>query len=131
MKTLIASLLSFALLAVALPALGQRIVPTQLKFSGVSVKEVSFSHEKHQTIAGDCKACHHMGVGTGNCTSCHGRDNRFSSKKDAFHASCIGCHTKTAVSAASDCLFCHKDPNAGTSTQPDPVPDTGGKKRRK
>ena len=96
-------------LLIALPALSMPNGPAKIAFSGQTMAKVDFSHDAHKGYAGDCKACHHLGVGTGTCTDCHGADSRFISKKSAFHQSCKGCHAERGVSGRRDCGFCHND----------------------
>lgn len=91
------------------PALSMPQGPANIDMGGQTMPKVEFSHEAHKGYAGDCKACHHLGVGTGSCTDCHGGDSRFVGKKRAFHQSCKGCHAERGVSGRRDCDFCHKD----------------------
>jgi hypothetical protein len=108
MKKIIGFLLVAGLvLVVALPAMGKPQGAAKLKFSGQTMPAVDFSHDAHKGYVEDCKDCHHMGVGTGTCIDCHGKDNRSRSKKKAFHTSCKGCHKIKGVSKRKDCQFCH------------------------
>lgn len=81
--------------------------PATLEMGGPSQPKVTFSHGAHQALAGDCKTCHHMGVGNGGCKGCHGKDGRFADAKTAMHNSCNGCHVKQGVATAENCGFCH------------------------
>jgi len=100
--------------------------PATLTLGGASQPKVSFSHGAHQAIAGDCKTCHHLGVGNGGCKGCHGRDGRFSDATTAIHASCNGCHTERAVAGSEACGFCH--PGATGTTAPAASAESGGGK---
>lgn len=104
--------------------------PATLELGGLSQPKVSFSHGTHQGLAGDCKTCHHMGVGNGGCKGCHGRDGRFSDATKAIHDSCNGCHAERAVAGSESCGFCH----LGTVDSTTPADSTGsagkGKNRR-
>jgi len=109
MKKIIGVLLVAGLmLIIALPAMGKPQGAARLSFSGQTMGEVDFAHDLHKKVVKDCKTCHHMGVGSGGCFDCHGRDDRARSKKKAFHNSCRGCHTKQKVADKKNCGFCHK-----------------------
>ena len=99
--------------------------PATLELGGLSQPKVSFNHGTHQALTGDCKTCHHMGVGNGGCKGCHGRDGRFADATTAIHASCNGCHTERAVAGSDACGFCH--PGAVGTTEPVPAAGPGGK----
>lgn len=100
--------------------------PATLELGGLSQPKVRFNHGAHQAIAGDCKTCHHMGVGNGGCKGCHGRDERFSDATTAIHYSCNGCHAERAVAGSEACGFCHLK-NTGTTTPADSTRPGGGK----
>lgn len=91
----------------ALPAVAVKAPPT-LNFKAAAKSPVSFDHAGHEVRIGDCKTCHHMGVGNGSCTQCHGVTDQAPGTKRAFHKSCRGCHTKMKVANYRDCAFCHK-----------------------
>lgn len=100
--------------------------PATLTLGGPSQPKVSFNHGAHLALAGDCKTCHHLGVGSGGCKGCHGRDGRFSDAVTAIHASCNGCHAERAVAGSEACGFCH--PGATGTTAPAPSAEPGGGK---
>lgn len=68
---------------------------------------VHFSHAQHQGRA-ECTACHH-GIASAEaaqaCRSCHGVRPKAPGAKEALHASCKGCHEKTA--GPVQCKACH------------------------
>ena len=67
--------------------------------------DVTFSHQRHQSRVGDCKACHHLGVELGKCGNCHGTIPDLPQLKDVLHKQCIGCHWKK--NAPTECSGCH------------------------
>jgi hypothetical protein len=93
--------------AFALPAVAGK-GPASITFDGPRKPPVVFDHAGHQAKIADCKACHHMGVGTGTCKDCHGVTDKAPTVKRAFHKSCRGCHTRMNVANYRDCGFCHK-----------------------
>jgi len=106
-KLLLIALVLGIVSAFALPAIAVK-APASIQFDSPQKSPVSFDHASHETKIGDCKSCHHMGVGTGSCTDCHGRTDKAPGTKRAFHKSCRGCHTKMGVANYRDCAFCHK-----------------------
>ena len=92
----------------ALPAMSMPRGPERIGFSGQTMPKVDFPHEAHKGYVSDCKECHHMGVGTGSCDDCHGKDSRAPDTNRTYHKSCRGCHSERGVSGYRDCAFCHK-----------------------
>lgn len=116
-KTLGILMMATLFTLVSLSAFAQRTGPAQIEFSGVTQSKITFSHQTHEARVPDCKNCHHMGVGTGTCKDCHGKDARFPDAKTALHTSCRGCHEKMNVSAQGNCSFCHADSGTTTTTR--------------
>lgn len=85
--------------AVAVDAPGSDIV-----LEGGKMGAVTFSHAKHSS--NECTACHHKGVDSGTCTSCHGVDKAAPKAKKAFHDQCKGCH-KEMKAGPTKCKECH------------------------
>ena len=104
--------------------------PATLELGGLSQPKVSFNHGTHQALTGDCKTCHHMGVGNGGCKGCHGRDGRFADATTAIHDSCNGCHAERAVAGSDACGFCHPGAVGTTESAPAAGPGGKGKNRR-
>lgn len=125
MKNILPLLFTLFLLLPAGVILAEEGPPTLL-MGGASQPQVTFNHGAHQAIAGDCKTCHHLGVGNGSCKGCHGRDGRFSDAVTAIHASCNGCHAERAVAGSEACGFCH--PGANEPTAPTAPTESGGGK---
>lgn len=92
---------------VSLSAYAKRTGPEQIDMSGKQKEKISFSHRAHENSIADCTTCHHMGVGTGTCKDCHGKDARFPDVQTAMHKSCQGCHASMKISDPADCTFCH------------------------
>jgi hypothetical protein len=109
MRTLILLGLILGLVAaLTLPAIALD-PPKRVGFDSPKKSPVDFNHEAHVVLAGgDCKACHHLGVGNGRCDGCHGRTDKAPGYKRALHKSCRGCHTEKKVAKWKDCAFCHK-----------------------
>ncbi len=60
-----------------------------------SVQVSDFNHDAHKTTVSDCKTCHHLGVGNGQCTGCHDRDSRAPGMGQALQSLCVKCHADT------------------------------------
>ncbi|MBI5613151.1 MAG: cytochrome c3 family protein [Gammaproteobacteria bacterium] len=74
---------------------------------------VTFAHAPHAQIG--CTDCHHTGVEQG-CRACHTATSTAArTGREAFHASCIGCHLKDLKAGAKTgpakrCSACHVQP---------------------
>ncbi|WP_020676586.1 cytochrome c3 family protein [Geopsychrobacter electrodiphilus] len=78
--------------------------PAEIKLSS-KMGDVTFSHAKHQSKIAECTECHHKGLETPKCTSCHGVKAGIPDAKKVFHAQCKGCHAKSG--GPTKCKDCH------------------------
>ena len=98
-KLLNLALVLGAVAVFALPAVALR-APDELILAGSGE---TFKHAAHVVLAKNCKECHHMGVGSGSCTDCHGRTNKAPSVEVAF-TNCRTCHASATTPApAASC----------------------------
>lgn len=98
------------LLAVAALVAGSALVavaddngPAKITLSA-KMGDITFPHDAHQKIAGDCVKCHHKGLEQPNCHSCHGEGDA-PKAKDVFHKLCKDCHKK--MNGPTKCKGCH------------------------
>jgi len=66
---------------------------------------VTYSHKSHTNLA-TCQDCHHTGMDTPKCTTCHTKDSKVNAM-NAFHKKCIDCHKEKAAGPTA-CTDCHK-----------------------
>ena len=67
--------------------------------------KVTFSHKLHTSLA-SCQDCHHTGLGTPKCNTCH-KEGAAMDAKTAYHKNCIDCH-KEKEAGPVGCMDCHK-----------------------
>jgi hypothetical protein len=67
--------------------------------------KVTFSHKEHTALA-SCQDCHHTGLGTPKCSTCH-KEGATMDAKTALHKNCIDCH-KDKGAGPTGCMDCHK-----------------------
>lgn len=89
----LALLTAFALPAVALKA------PASISLEISGQGSVVFDHAGHEGFVGNCKSCHHMGVGNGDCSGCHGRTPIAPALADAYSTLCQRCHAADPAAA--------------------------------
>jgi hypothetical protein len=79
-----------------------------IKKVGDKKSAVTFSHAGHaKTI--DCFTCHHAAKTKEEikgCAECHGKDEKASPAKTAYHNNCKGCHQKQKA-GPTKCNDCH------------------------
>ena len=66
---------------------------------------VSFDHTRHIDANVSCDTCHHNGVDTGGCRSCHREEGGAPEFKKAAHDLCKTCHKESGVNTS--CKTCH------------------------
>ncbi|PLX81333.1 MAG: hypothetical protein C0616_05035 [Desulfuromonas sp.] len=105
MKRLIAVLIAVGLIALGSAALvSADNGPAEIKLPA-KMGDVNFAHKAHQDRMGECATCHHNGVDSGSCRSCHDGD-KAPKAKNVFHKLCKDCHKEKGVSTG--CKSCHK-----------------------
>lgn len=67
--------------------------------------DVTFSHKLHTELA-SCQECHHTGLDSPKCSSCHTKEAEVNPMK-AYHKNCIDCHKEKAAGPTA-CADCHK-----------------------
>ena len=78
--------------------------PAEVTFEA-KMGTVTFPHAAHQGKIADCTTCHHKGLDSGQCSSCHD-GTKAPKAKDAFHKQCKNCHKK--MGGPKGCKECHK-----------------------
>jgi hypothetical protein len=66
---------------------------------------VTFTHKQHTGLT-SCQECHHPGLDTPKCSSCHTKESEVN-PMNAFHKNCIDCH-KDKQTGPTACADCHK-----------------------
>ena len=122
-KILLVSSLVFVLLVTYSYSTEDMRYVSNENFKNSQRTEALFNHDEHNEKAGieDCASCHHLYDEAGklledessedsSCSDCHidgKKDGNKPSLMNAFHLSCIGCHTKE-VKGPISCGECHK-----------------------
>ena len=70
-----------------------------------SFGDVAFSHKLHTDLT-SCQECHHTGLDTPKCSSCHTKESEVN-PMEAFHDNCVACHKDKSVGPTA-CADCHK-----------------------
>ena len=105
-KLLMIALALGVVAAFAMPAVALR-APDNLTLEVPGQPSVAFDHAAHVAVAKSCKECHHMGVGNGSCSDCHGKFAKAPSLADAW----------------TNCKTCHTTPAPAPVPVPEPVPE--------
>ena len=82
--------------------------PERIELQAPSMGTVSFPHALHQSRAADCETCHHKGVESGKCSSCHEIVKSPPQGRDLFHQVCRNCHKEQG--GPIHCAGCHTRP---------------------
>ncbi len=88
----------------AMVAIAENKGPAEVKMKA-SMGDVTFDHAAHQERVTDCATCHHTGMDSGTCKSCHDAKPEAPKAKKAFHKLCKSCHKKE--SGPTKCKACH------------------------
>ena len=96
---------------------GQEDMPL-IRVDDNKMAPVPFDHKNHETIARNCRACHHESLqACGECHTVEGKEEGgFVRLSEAFHRntsshSCVGCHEQ--VKKQTNCKLCHESMAAG------------------
>lgn len=82
------------------------------------MKPVPFDHKNHETVARNCRTCHHESLKA--CSECHTvqgkKEGGYVRLSEAFHRatserSCVGCHEQVKKQTA--CRVCHESMASG------------------
>ena len=124
-KTMLLGILSGLLLATVAIAAPANKAPATLKIDAAAKKKaaVDFGHKMHIDKGVACDKCHHTQKGlkatdkteVKKCAACHTKPEKkgmpnissASTKKNAYHKNCIGCH-KAEKKGPTKCKQCHK-----------------------
>jgi len=105
MKRCFALLLTAAIISIGFSAMADN-GPAEIKLDNKR-GTVTFNHQQHQA-SNDCATCHHKGLETPQCRSCHDGTTA-PPAKTAFHNLCKECHKKSGSDKVKGtCTECHQ-----------------------
>jgi len=105
MKRCFALLVTAALICIGFNAMASN-GPAEVKFENKR-GTVTFNHQQHQA-ANECSVCHHKGMETPACRSCHD-GTKAPDAKTVFHKLCKECHKNSgSEKVKGNCTECHQ-----------------------
>lgn len=106
MKRCFALLVTVAIVSIGFSAMANN-GPSEIVFDNKQ-GTITFNHQQHQADNKDCTICHHQGLETPTCRSCHDGKTAPIAKK-VFHKLCKDCHKKSdSEKVKGSCAVCHK-----------------------
>lgn len=109
-KTMISAAMSVLFLMIGFAVANQNNGPKKIDLDGGSQGVINFPHNLHQTVLGDCNACHDIFPQKAGIIKSLKEQNKLK-KKQVMNGTCIKCHRAMAKtgdkSGPTSCSKCH------------------------